>query len=62
MFSVIRLKSNLDYVQLGRNEPELKANLYFHIGNPIKRWRIERVIPIKLILQLVKTVVLVIQV
>lgn len=41
---------------------ELKANLYFHICNPIKRWKIERVIPIKLILQLVKTLCLVVQV
>ena len=57
-----RLKSNLDLPQLGMNETELKANLYFHIGNPIKRWKIERVIPVKLILQLFKTVFLVLQV
>ena len=41
---------------------ELKANLYFHIGNPIKRWKIEKVIPVKLILQLVKTLFLIVQV
>ncbi len=57
-----RLKSQLDLDQLGRNELELKANLYFHIGNPIKRWKIERVIPVKLLLQLVKTLCLIIQV
>lgn len=56
------MKSQLDLEQLGRNEVELKANLYFHIGNPIKRWKIERVIPIKLILQVIKTFSLIAQV
>ena len=57
-----RLKSQLNFDHLGRNEVELKANLFYHIGNPIKRWKIEKVIPVKLILQLIKTACLVIQV
>ena len=57
-----RLQSDLDVENLGRSEVELKANLFFHIGNPLKRWKIERVVPVKLILQLIKTVCLVVQV
>ena len=47
---------------LAKSEIELKANLYFHISNPLKRWRVERVIPIKLILQIIKTFCLIVQV
>ena len=57
-----RLKSHSDLNQLASNEVELKANLFFHIGNPLKRWKIERVIPIKLILQILKTLFLIVQV
>ncbi len=57
-----RLQSQLDLDDLSRNEVELKANLYFHIGNPIKRWKVERVVPIKLLLQLLKTFCLIVQV
>jgi len=57
-----KLQSQLDFDQLAKNELELKANLYFHIGNPLKRWRVERVVPIKLILQVLKTVCLIVQV
>ena len=57
-----RLQSTLDFTSLARNELELKANLYFHICNPVKRWRVERIVPIKLLLQLLKTFVLLTQV
>ena len=57
-----RLQSELDLDDLSKNEIELKANLYFHIGNPIKRWKVDRVVPVKLLLQLLKTFCLVVQV
>ncbi len=60
--TINRLQSQLDLDDLSRNEVELKANLYFHIGNPIKRWKVERVVPIKLLLQLLKTFCLIVQV
>lgn len=57
-----RLQSELKLDALAQNELELKANLFYHIGNPIKRWRVEKVIPGKLVLQLLKTFCLVVQV
>ncbi len=57
-----KLRSTLDFDALARNELELKANLFFHIGNPVKRWRVERVVPIKLLLQLLKSFCLLTQV
>lgn len=57
-----RLQSKLNLDELAQNELELKANLFYHIGNPIKRWRVEKVVPGKLVLQLLKTVCLVVQV
>ena len=57
-----RLQSQLDLDDLSKNELELKANLFYHIGNPIKRWKVEKVVPMKLVLQLLKTVCLLIQV
>lgn len=57
-----RLQSNLDLDGLARNELELKASLYWHIGTPIKRWKVERHVPVKLILQLLKTFCLIVQV
>ena len=57
-----RLQSQMDLGNLSKNEIELKANLYFHIGNPIKRWKVDRVVPVKLLLQLLKTFCLIVQV
>ena len=57
-----RLQSTLDFDELAQNEVELKANLYWHIGTPIKRWKVEGHVPIKLVLQLLKTLCLVVQV
>lgn len=57
-----RLQSALDFNELAQNELELKANLYWHIGTPIKRWKVEGQVPIKLILQLLKTFCLIVQV
>ena len=57
-----RLQSTLDFDKLAENELELKANLYWHIGTPIKRWKVERQVPIKLVWQLLKTFVLIVQV
>ena len=47
---------------LSQNELELKASLYFHICNPLKRWKVEKLVPYKLVLQVVKTLLLVMQV
>lgn len=57
-----RLKSRLTLHDLSQNELELKASLYFHICNPLKRWKVEKLVPYKLVLQVVKTVFLVVQV
>lgn len=57
-----RLQSALDLDELAQNELELKANLYWHIGTPIKRWKVERQVPVKLVLQLLKTFCLIVQV
>ena len=57
-----RLQSTLDFDDLAQNELELKANLYWHIATPIKRWKVERQVPVKLVLQLLKTLVLIVQV
>ena len=57
-----RLQSTLDFDALAQNELELKANLYWHIATPIKRWKVERQVPVKLVLQLLKTLLLIVQV
>ena len=57
-----RLKTELDFNVLAQNELELKANIFYHIGNPLKRWRVEKVVPGKLVLQLLKTFCLIVQV
>ena len=62
MVKLRKLQSHLEFDQLAKNELELKANMYFHIGNPIKRWRVEKVVPIKLLLQLLKTFCVITQV
>ena len=55
-------KSRLKLHDLSQNELELKAALYFHICNPLKRWRVEKLVPYKLVLQVFKTFLLVAQV
>ena len=55
-------KSRLKLHDLSQNELELKAALYFHICNPLKRWRVEKLVPYKLVLQVFKTFLLVVQV
>lgn len=57
-----RLKSRLKLSDLSTNELELKASLYFHICNPLKRWKLEKLVPYKLVLQMIKTVFLIAQV
>lgn len=57
-----RLKTELNLNVLAQNELELKANIFYHIGNPLKRWRVEKVVPGKLVLQLLKTFCLIVQV
>ena len=57
-----KLQSALDLDELAQNELELKANLYWHIGTPIKRWKVEGQVPVKLVLQLLKTFCLIVQV
>ena len=57
-----KLQSRLNLSELAQNELELKTTLFYHIGNPIKRWRVEKVIPGKLIVQLLKTFCLIVQV
>ena len=56
------LKSRLKLHDLSQNELELKAALYFHICNPLKRWKVEKLVPYKLVLQIIKTFLLVAQV
>lgn len=56
------LKSRLKRHDLSQNELELKAALYFHICNPLKRWKVEKLVPYKLVLQVIKTFLLVAQV
>ena len=57
-----KLQSRLNLNELAQNELELKTTLFYHIGNPIKRWRVERVVPGKLVVQLLKTFCLIVQV
>lgn len=50
----LRLRSStID--QLSRNETELRIKMYFHISNPLNRWRKFRYVTWKFFLQLAKT-------
>ena len=50
----LRLRSStID--QLSRDETELRIKVYFHISNPLNRWRKYRYVTWKFFLQLVKT-------
>ncbi|KAL5466985.1 hypothetical protein EMCRGX_G031150 [Ephydatia muelleri] len=57
-----KLRSSANLYQMSSNELELKANLYYHISNPIKRWKTDRSPPFMLILQVAKTICIVVQV
>ncbi|KAL5466992.1 hypothetical protein EMCRGX_G031157 [Ephydatia muelleri] len=57
-----KLRSSANLYQLSSNEQELKPNLYYHISNPIKRWKTDRSPPFMLILQVAKTICIVVQV
>lgn len=57
-----KLHSTANLYQMSSSEMELKANLYYHISNPIKRWKTDRSPPLMLILQMVKTISIVAQV
>lgn len=44
------------------NERELKVAIYCHISNPLKRWKVGKLIPWKMILELIKTLVVILHV
>lgn len=50
-----RLRSRADLLVLSNDELELKTNMFYHISNPIARWKADRSPPIKMIIQLLKT-------
>ena len=55
---LLNVKSKADLT----NERELKVALYCHISNPLKRWKVGRYLPWSMILQITKTVVVLIHV
>ena len=55
---LLNVKSKADLT----NERELKVALYCHISNPLKRWKVGRYLPWSMILQVIKTVVVLIHV
>eukprot|EP00731_Ephydatia_muelleri_P026749 Em0018g849a len=56
-----RLRSRADLLVLSNDELELKTNMFYHISNPLARWKADRSPPIKMILQLLKTFCIVTQ-
>ena len=44
------------------NERDLKVAIYCHISNPLKRWKVGRFVPWKMILQVIKTLIVILQV
>lgn len=52
----------LDYNSIVEDEIQLKTALYNHICNPLKRWKVANAKPYKLFLQIVKTVLVLVQV
>lgn len=52
----------VDIRDLINNEINLKEALYYHICDPIERWKVKRVVPYKFILQIIKTVLILLQV
>ena len=57
-----RCRSGACMKELSENERELKMNMYYHISNPISRWKTDRKFPVKLVLQILKTFCVVTQV
>ena len=57
----LRLKSST-IEQLSRDETELRIKMYFHISNPVNRWRKFHYVTWKFFLQLAKTFCVVAQV
>lgn len=55
------MRSVGDIEKLAESEESLKLAVYFHICNPLKRWKTDRLIPYSLLLQLVKTVFVLMQ-
>ena len=52
----------VDIKNLVNNEINLKEALYYHICDPIERWRVKKVVPYKCILQIIKTLLILLQV
>ena len=44
------------------NERELKVAIYCHISNPLKRWKVGKLVPWKMILELIKTLIVILHV
>lgn len=44
------------------NERDLKVAIYCHISNPLKRWKVGRFVPWKMIMQVIKTLIVILQV
>ena len=57
-----RLRSTASLYEMGSSELELKANLYYHISNPLKRWKTDRSPPVMLMLQVAITIFVIAQV
>ena len=57
-----KLRSRADIQLLSNDECELKTNMFYHISNPIARWRADYSPPVKMILQLLQTVCVITQV
>ena len=57
-----RLRSAASFIQMSTSEMELKANIYYHISNPLKRWKTDRSPPVMLMLQVAVTICVVAQV
>ena len=52
---LVKLQSRSNLWASGTNEKELKANMYIHLSNPLERWRTDQILPLKMILQGMKT-------
>lgn len=58
---LVKLQSSSNLWASGTNEKELKANMYIHLSDPIQRWRTDRILPWKMILQGVKVLLVLAQ-
>ena len=57
-----KLRSRADIQLLSNDECELKTNMFYHISNPIARWKADHSPPVKMVLQLLQTVCVITQV